>query len=86
MVAYLDHVHWKGKLIDCEAYVLASPLIDKVDSKGNKDLKTTLETKVSEWCTASVLSKSQRGIQHVIPESDCVSVWLAHAYCHVLWI
>lgn len=86
MVAYLDHFHWKGKLIDCEAYALASPLIDKVDSKGNKDMKTTLETKVSEMCTAPVLSKYQRGIRHVIPESDRVSVWLAHAECHLLWI
>ncbi|XP_052263252.1 uncharacterized protein LOC127866613 isoform X2 [Dreissena polymorpha] len=29
MLTYLDHVHWKGKQLDAEAFVLASPLSDK---------------------------------------------------------
>ncbi|XP_045214544.2 uncharacterized protein LOC123564788 [Mercenaria mercenaria] len=38
MVQSLENYHWKGKLVDCEAFLLACPHCDKVDQNKLKDV------------------------------------------------
>ena len=49
MFAELQNIHWKGKLIDCEAFVLASPYCDRYVQKSLKDpsLRNLTEAKVT---------------------------------------
>ena len=37
MLQLLDGYQWKGKMIDCEAFLLACPHCDKVDQNKLKD-------------------------------------------------
>ena len=48
MLASLNTVHWKGKSIDCDAYVLARPFSDKHNT--SRDTKITGDANVrNEW-------------------------------------